>query len=192
MHYRGVHGASLPPEPRLLGLHPSGELAVIADVIIGVIVLALLIYRQLRTRPVNASGLRLAAIIGVIGLIEAYQFMTSHHPGAVTYAALLGSLALAAVFGVLRAATVRIWLKDGQPWSRGSWVTASLWVVALAAHLGYDALVAGHGRDNVGDATIVLYLAVSLGIQRLVVHQRAQRLQARSVQNPDPLGTPGA
>ncbi len=168
----------------------------VTQIVIGVAVLALLIYRQLRTRPVNASGLRLAAIIGVIGLIETYEFVQKHHAGAVTYAALAGSLVLAAGFGVLRAATVRIWLQDGQPWSRGSWVTASLWVVALAAHLGYDALVAGHGTGNVGAATIVLYLAVSLGIQRLVVHQRAQRLSgagsgAGSVQNPDRLGTLG-
>ena len=100
-----------------------------------------------------------------------------HHAGAVTYAALLGSLVLAAAFGVLRAATVRIWLQEGQPWSRGSWVTASLWIVALAAHLGYDALVAGSRTAGVGNATIVLYLAVSLGVQRLVVHQRAGRLR---------------
>ena len=149
----------------------------ITHIVIGIAVLALLIYRQLRTRPVNASGLRLAAIIGVIGLVEAYAFLEKHHAGAVTYAALLGSLVLAAVFGVLRAATVRIWLQEGQPWSRGSWVTASLWIVALAAHLGYDALVAGQRTAGVGNATIVLYLAVSLGIQRLVVHQRAGRLR---------------
>jgi hypothetical protein len=37
---------------------------VVAQIVIGVAVLALLIYRQLRTRPVNASGLRLAAILG--------------------------------------------------------------------------------------------------------------------------------
>ena len=42
-----------------------------------------------------------------------------------------------------------------------------------------------------GDATIVLYLAVSLGVQRLIVHQRAQRLQSGSVQNSDQLGTLG-
>ena len=149
----------------------------VTQIIIGIAVLALLIYRQLRTRPVDASGLRLAAIIGAIGLIEAYQFIDKHHAGAVTFAALLGSLVLAAVFGVLRAATVRIWLREGQPWSRGSWITASLWIAALAAHLGYDALVADHGTAGLGNATIVLYLAVSLGIQRLVVHQRAQRLQ---------------
>ncbi len=102
-----------------------------------------------------------------------------------TFAALLGSLVLAAVFGVLRAATVRIWLQEGRPWSRGSWVTASLWIVALAAHLGYDALVADHSIAGLGNAAIVLYLAVSLGIQRLVVHQRAQRLQrAQPVEQP--------
>jgi hypothetical protein len=53
---------------------------VVAQIVIGVAVLALLIYRQLRTRPVNASGLRVAAIIGVIGLVETYQFLQQHHP----------------------------------------------------------------------------------------------------------------
>lgn len=85
---------------------------------------------------------------------------------------------LAAVFGGLRASTVRLWLQDGQPWSKGNWLTAALWVVALASHLGYDALVAhSHGDSNVGAATVVLYLAVSLGIQRVIVQLRANRLQ---------------
>jgi UDP-N-acetylmuramyl pentapeptide phosphotransferase/UDP-N-acetylglucosamine-1-phosphate transferase len=164
---------------------------VVAQIVIGVAVLALLIYRQLRTRPVNASGLRVVASIGVIGLVETCQFLQQHHPGAVTYAALLGSLALAAGFGILRAATVRIWLTGGQPWSRGSWVTAALWIVALAVHLGYDALVAGHGRDNVGAATIVLYLAVSLAIQRVIVRLRAQRLAAGQARDSVPAAPRG-
>ena len=84
----------------------------VTQIVIGVAVLALLIYRQLRTRPVNASGLRVVAIIGAIGLVE----------------------------------------------------TA---------------------------ATIVLYLAVSLAIQRVIVRLRAQRLQSRSVQNPERVGTLG-
>ena len=58
---------------------PPGETGVVTQIIIGIAVLALLIYRQLRTRAqVNASGLRLAAIIGAIGLIEAYQFIDKH------------------------------------------------------------------------------------------------------------------
>jgi hypothetical protein len=48
----------------------------------------------------------------------------------------------------------------------------------VAAHLGYDALVAhGHGNRGLGSATVVLYLAISLGFQRVIVRQRAHRLQ---------------
>ena len=56
---------------------------------------------------------------------------------------------------------------------RGTWLTAVLWIVSLAAHLGYDDLVAGHvaGKNggNVGDATIVLYLVVTLTVQRFML-----------------------
>ena len=55
---------------------PPREINVVTEIVIGVAVLALLIYRQLRTRPVN--GLRVVAIIGVIGLIETYQFLQQH------------------------------------------------------------------------------------------------------------------
>ena len=106
----------------------------LADVILGVAVLALLIYRQLRTRPVNASGLRVIAVLAIVGVVETSEFLQQNHGGAVTYAAIGGSLVLAAIFGALRAATVRIWLQDGQPWSKGSWLTASLWIVALACN----------------------------------------------------------
>jgi hypothetical protein len=153
-------------------------MSVAGDIVLGVVVLGLLIYRQLRSRPANASGLRLVAILGVIGLIQAYQFLDHHHSGAVTYAALGGSLLLSAVFGALRAATVRVWLQGAQPWTKGNWLTAVLWVIALAAHLGYDALVTpGRGSSGLGAATVVLYLAVSLGIQRVITQQRANRLQ---------------
>jgi hypothetical protein len=90
----------------------------------------------------------------------------------------------AAVFGVLRAATVRVWLQGDQPWTKGNWLTAVLWVLALAAHLGYDALVTpGRGSSGLGAATVILYLAVSLGIQRGLTQVRANRLQ--------PAGGPG-
>jgi hypothetical protein len=153
------------------------EVAVLVQVILGIAVLALLIYRQLLARPVNASVLRLTVILGGIGLLETYQFLAGHHADAVTYAAIGGSLLLAAFFGGLRAVTVRVWSDGGQAWSKGSWLTAGLWIAALAAHLGYDALVAdGHGNKGLGSATVLLYLAVSLGIQRLIVLQRAHRL----------------
>lgn len=146
--------------------------------IVGVAVLALLICRQVIPRPVRSSSSRLMLVLGVIGLVETVQFFQQHHSsGAVTVAALAGSLVLAAVFGALRATTVRVWLRDGMPWSRGNWLTALLWVIALAAHLGYDYLLDhGKGTSHLGDATIVLYLAVTLVVQRVIVAQRASRL----------------
>jgi len=125
-------------------------------------------------------------VLGVIGVIETYQYLAKHHAGATEVAALAGSLALAAAFGLIRAMTVRVWMKDGQPWSQGSVITAVLWVLALAAHLGYDALL-DHHKDltGLGEATVLLYLAVSLLVQRLVVATRAARLAPAPPAGPD-------
>jgi hypothetical protein len=151
---------------------------VFVEAIVGVVVLALLIYRQLRTRLVNASALRINVILVVVGLVETFQFLQKNHVDAAIYAAIGGSLVLAAVFGALRAKTVRLWLQDGQAWSKGNWLTASLWIIAFAAHLGYDGIVAhAHGASGVGPATVVLYISVNLGVQRVIVQQRAHHLQ---------------
>ena len=150
----------------------------VIDIILGVAVLVLLIYRQLSVRPVNASTLRLIAILLIIGLLQTYRFLSQNHAHPLTFAAIGGSLVLAAIFGALRASTVRAWLQDGQAWSQGNWLTATLWIASLVAHLGYDILVAhGPGARGLGTATIVLYLAISLGFQRVLVMQRAHRLQ---------------
>jgi len=156
------------------------------DIVLGIAVLGLVIYRQVVARPINARGLRLIAILAIIGVVETADFMQKYHGGTGTYAALGGSLVLAAVFGVLRAGTVRLWSQDGQVWMKGNWLTAGLWIIAIAAHLGYDALVAhGHGSSgSIGTATVVLYLAVSLGVQRLVAQFRASRMGLA------PLGSP--
>lgn len=158
---------------------------VLTNVVLGVAVLGLLIYRQMVARRVSASSLRLTLILGVIGIIEAVNYLSKHHGGVLTIVALAGSLVLAVVFGLLRAATVKVWIKDGVAWTQGSWLTALLWVLAVAAHLGYDALFDHHkGTSGVGSATIVLYLAFSLAVQRGLVLLRARRL------DPSAAGTP--
>ena len=163
----------------------------VLDIILGLAVLALLIYRQLAARPVNASALRLIAILVIIGIFQTYQFLSKGHDHPLTFAALAGSLVLAAIFGALRAGTVRVWLQDGQAWSQGNWLTATLWIASLVAHLGYDVLlVHGPGARGLGTATIVLYLAVTLGFQRVLVLRRAQRLQLAGPAAPGDLGGP--
>jgi hypothetical protein len=162
------------------------EKQVLAELLIGVLVVGLLIYRQLVARRVSASGVRIALILAVLGVLETVQYLQKqHHVGGIAVAALGGSLVLAIAFGVARAVTVRIWQKDGTTWSQGSWITALLWIAALAAHLGYDYLLdKHHGTAGLGAATILLYLAITLGTQRLVLLQRASRLSPGSPSTP--------
>ena len=154
--------------------------------VIGIVVLGLLIVRNLRARPVRQVNQRLFLILGVIGVIETYQYLGQHHAGATAVAALAGSLVLAAAFGLIRAMTVRVWMQDGQPWSQGNALTATLWILALGAHLGYDGLL-DHHKDlsGLGSATVLLYLVVSLIVQRVVVATRAARLAPAPAGGPD-------
>jgi hypothetical protein len=155
------------------------------DLIIGVAVLGMLIFRNLRAQPVRQVNQRLFLILGALGLFQTYQYLQGHHSGGTGVVALAGSMVLAGVFGVIRAATVRVWMKDGQPWSQGSMVTAVLWIVALGAHLGYDALLNSHKDiSGLGDATVLLYLVVSLLVQRAVVQASARRLDPAAAGQP--------
>ncbi len=149
----------------------------VTELVIGVLVLGLIVYLQLRARSLRANP-RLMLILLVIGLIETYTYFDhGKHSASAAAVALVGSLVLAAGFGAVRAFTVRIWQQEGQPWVQGNLLTAALWVVALGAHLGFDYLVGQH-KDigDVGNATVVLYLAVSLVVQRVVMTYRAQRM----------------
>jgi hypothetical protein len=154
----------------------------LTDLVIGIAVLALLLGRQLTTRRLSETY-RLSLILAVIGVIEFVDFLRGHpHDDGGIAAAVVGSLVLAAGFGAVRALTVRVWRDNGQLLRRGTWLTALLWVVSLAAHLGYDYLVAGHiaGKDggNVGNATILLYLVVTLSVQQFILLNRVARQEA--------------
>lgn len=120
------------------------------------------------------------AILGVLQLSH-YLSASTHVSGKVTLA-LVGSALLAIVMGAVRALTVSVWRgNDGQLLRKGTWLTGVLWVVAVAAHLGLDEWVAGSGSSksgSVADASILLYLAVSFGVQQAVLLRRAQLQEA--------------
>lgn len=156
----------------------------ISSLLLGIVVLGLLIWRQLVARPVR-DGFRVPLILGIIGVVELISFVKGKHVTGTLAAGLAGSLVLAAVFGAARAVVTKVWIQDGRAWRRGGWLAALLWVLALAAHLGYDQLV--YSRSSLGEVTILLYLAVSLLIQGVILQARAQRLpeaQDQFVQTP--------
>jgi hypothetical protein len=150
--------------------------SIAVNLLIGLAVLALLVYRQLQVRPVRAN-FRLPLILAVIGVIQLSQFLKNDHHTGTVFAALAGSLALAALFGAIRAMTVRVWIQAGQALRQGTWVTAVLWVVSLGVHLGYDYLVDGKGSQaGLGTASLTLYFAVTYTIQRFILQAKAQRI----------------
>ena len=154
----------------------------VTSLVIGLAVLALVLSRQLMVRRLTESY-RLSVILGVIGVVQFVAFLNGHsgNVGRIGVA-VLGSLVLAAVFGVARALTVRVWRQDSQLMRQGTWLTAVLWIVAVAAHYGYDDLVAGHitGKNgtSVGNATVLLYLVISLTVQQFVLRTRVARQDA--------------
>jgi hypothetical protein len=158
----------------------------LVNLLIGVLALGWILYRQLQARPVK-SDLRLPVILLVIGVIQLSSFLGQHghHPGYVS-AALVGSLILAVVFAAVRAATVHLWVDSGQPWRKGAVLTAVLWIISLGIHLGYDYLVDGRGAlAGLGSASLVLYFGITYTVQRLILQARARRIADKHTIGPE-------
>jgi hypothetical protein len=74
---------------------------------------------------------------------------------------------------VLRALTVKIWESNNWVVRQGTWLTMALWVVSLAVHLGSGIGAAHLNAANFEATSLLLYLALTLGVQAAVVHRRA-------------------
>jgi hypothetical protein len=140
-----------------------------------VLVVAFFLSRQLRVRPVpRVLALRLPIILGVIGLIEFLDYRSDHHITSTDYAWFLGTLIIGAgVLGAVRALTVKIWETNNWVVRQGTWLTIGLWLVSLALHFVIDTGAGHAGVANLETATLLLYFAVTLGVQAYVVHLRA-------------------
>ena len=159
---------------------PGVNQSVLLNVALGVLVLGLLLWRQLQPRRVREDGaMRLTVILLVVGVFQAYPVLSGHPPTTVVVVLLLAGLVSGAVFGTIRAYTTRLWIKENDVWRQGTWLTLVLWLVAVGLHFGIDYLSEQQGAPaGLGSSTIVLYLAVTLGIQRFITQQRAVKLRA--------------
>jgi hypothetical protein len=165
------------------------------SILVGILVLGWVLYRQLTPRRVRSDGgNRMLLILGVVGVVQLVEFLqrTDVHVGPVAIGSMAVSLAIAAVLSAVRASTVQVWRAEDGWWRRGTPVTLVLWLVSIGSHLGID-LLAGQlvgSRDDVhglGNATLVLYLAVSLGLQSAIVARRVAAMDAgRPARDPGP------
>ena len=164
--------------------------------VVGAALFVWILYRQLRSQPVGgAAGYKRPVVFGAIGLLLGGEYALSHPMSVLGVAGLGVSLVLAVGLSWLRAHSVVLWRRDGVWWRRGTALTVVLWLCSIGAHLGLDALVGlvdpseGFGR-GFGNATTLLYLGVSLGLQHLILLRRVRALEAGS--GPVPHGEPVA
>jgi hypothetical protein len=155
---------------------------------IGVLVLALVLVRQVQKRSVREDSKPvLLLVLLAIGLVGIVDFIRAHPVNGTGIAMLAASLVAAAGFGAIRAYTVRLWRENGTLYRQGNALTVVLWLVAIGVHFGADVLIDHSGIDYSGSAkglattALTLYIAVSFGVQRLVVAARAARMVRQPV-----------
>jgi hypothetical protein len=148
----------------------------VTEIVIGIAVVILLLARQVQKRSVREDSRPLIFLaLAVVGLLEAGQYIKAHPVNSEAILLTVASLVLAAVFGVIRAYTVRLWREEGQLFRQGNVLTIVLWIVAIGIHLGGDLLIDSSAK-GLSTTTLLLYLAVTLGVQQMVVRYRAGQL----------------
>jgi hypothetical protein len=135
-----------------------------------VIVLALLLWRQQVPRPVGPH-LRIVGpvVLFVIGMLQLTSY-SDHHK--VSGGAVVLVFALGAALGALRGLAMRISAAGPFLVRRATGTTKALWVVTLLVIVGLALVGPGPDPHAVAAATLLSYVAVSLGVQAVVVHRR--------------------
>ncbi len=152
------------------------------NILLAVLALVWILSRQLRARRVREQRpYSLVVLLAAVGLYQIAELAGQTPVSRAAYAALAAGLGTGALFGWLRGRHVHLWRADGVLTSQGDGLTVVLWVAGLAVHVALDGsgvLLSGHqgGVTSLGAPGILLYLAVSLGAQRLTALSRAAQL----------------
>lgn len=151
------------------------DITTVTGIVMAIAAIALILFRQLRTRRLSTANYRVPAILGGIGLMWTANFLQSG--GKATPADVAGAalgLLVAAGLAWPRAQSQRIWRDSaGQWWMRGTALTVLWWFVAIGAHFGIGVLahvLMGEPAVTMGgfdSATLLVYLGVSFGLQSL-------------------------
>ncbi|GAS99117.1 uncharacterized protein RMCC_6082 [Mycolicibacterium canariasense] len=148
-----------------------GELA---DAVVGILVLAWLLRRQLTVRPVR-ERLTSALVLTAIGAIQTIGSLPQHVIGSATVAVTLASVVVGLVLSAARAYSMRLSVLDGTLTRQGTVVTVVLWLLSVASHIAL-----GHANPaHSGAPSLLAYIGLSLLAQQLVVRMRAGQYRRR-------------
>ena len=154
----------------------------LSSIVGGLAVFIFILQRQVQARPVKTdSAMKLILVLGGVGLVQLSEvtYAKGYRMGTFTIILIASSLAIAGVLGVMRALSVKVWRNaNGVALIQGTALTIVLWIISLAIHFAFEAAI-DHSTNipgGLGGVTTLLYLAVSLGVQREVARFRASRV----------------
>lgn len=142
----------------------------------GLVVVVFFIVRQRRSDRFRERSLLFPLALGIYGVVLLTD--TSEHRALSTASAVI--LVLSAVasigFGVIRGQTIELFERRGELWERATWTTIIAgWGGLLLARLTLIGIAAGIGAKVAASPTsIPLMLAITLGVQMIVVRERAR------------------
>jgi hypothetical protein len=141
--------------------------------LIGLAIFVLIIARQFTTRRLTLTWMfLLPAGLAVYGLSSIQGLDAAG-------VALLGlNSALAAVLGAVRGSTIRVWsTPTGDVFMKGTLLTVIFWAITIAVRIGVYAFERDGGQTiQSSGAALLIPIAITIGVQNVVVYLRSQRL----------------
>lgn len=140
----------------------------IPSIVITLVVLVFVLYRQLTTRPLRERSW-IPVVLVVIGAVDTVQVVSRSVPSLRDTGILLLSIVIGIALAALRALTVKIWADGDQVLRRGNVLTALLWLVSLAQHVVFGGLAS----PALVSATLLIYFGLVLAAQQYLLLIRA-------------------
>jgi hypothetical protein len=149
-----------------------GAIQGVVDGLIALAVLVWVVRRQMSERRVGARrAFTIPVLMVIIGLVTD-KSLADRLSSPTGLGLLAAGIVIGVGMGVARALSQRLYWRDGVAYVRGTGWTLALWLGTVALRIGMAALGAVlHAPEGTGE--ILIFLAVTLAVQNVVLMRRA-------------------
>jgi hypothetical protein len=140
------------------------------EILLVVVLVGWVIFRRMTGQPLRQRALVLPPLILLV--YGGYRLADTHLTAG-DLALLVVELAIALGLGLLRGATIQVFVRDGVLWMRYRWSTLALWLVSAVVRVALMAAGAAFGTGLPGLPTLLLGLGATLLGETLLVATRA-------------------
>jgi len=145
--------------------------------VLGLLVLALVIVRQLRPRVLNPTRMLIPPLLFVVIGVSSDKRLGHELSGRAGLSLFGAGLVVALVMGVLRGRSIRLSRQGAEVTATGTPLTAILWATTLAIRLALAAVAATLAAPE-GIGEVFLFVAATLAVQSAYVLMRAGSVPA--------------